>query len=100
MANYVKVSAPRMEQDIESLTGKLEKIPVFAEELRTSMIKLSNCWEGPAWEAFQTQVASDIEYLRTVHIWLSKYINALSEAENEYKKNEKTSVDQVMNIRV
>lgn len=100
MSNYIKVSINRMKNDADDLQDYAEKIPKFVNELESAMKSLGECWDGPAWIAFQQQVKSDILNMLDVYEWLSRYLQAMSRAEKTYADSEKRSYDCVNSVRI
>jgi len=100
MNNHIKVSVPKMKNSGDQLHGDMDKIPQFIQELDASMKQLGNCWEGPAWIAFQQQVQSDILNMLDVYDWLRKFLQALSEAEKVYGDCEQRSYDCIDRVRI
>ena len=100
MANYVKVSVPRMKDDGEELHNQIEQIPNFVRELEAAMQSLGTCWEGPAWIAFQQQVESDILNMLDMYDWLRKYMQTLSDTEKIYGACEETCYESIECVRI
>lgn len=100
MSNYIKVSVPKMQKDSEQLKASIDKIPQFVNDLDASMKNLGNCWEGPAWIVFQQQVQSDILYLLEMYDWLSKLLQAETEAGKIYGEGEKKGYSRIEKIRI
>lgn len=68
--------------------GNTKKRPSVIEELRVSMRKLSQCWEGPAWATFQTQLNKDIQNMLEVYECLVELQKSLGEGRDIYLKTE------------
>ena len=68
------------------------------EYLADSMNKLSTCWEGPAWAAFQTTVNEDIEYMIAVCNEIAALVSNLSESQKKYAQGEKQNYDSMNSI--
>lgn len=88
MAEIQRVSCQAMKRDAEQLSEILKDIPETIEELRVSMRKLAQCWEGPAWATFQTQMNKDIQSMLEVYDRLVELQRALSEGREIYLKTE------------
>ena len=67
MATTQRVSCNSMKSDAEALSVALKDIPKTIEQLQVSMRNLAQCWEGPAWAAFQMQVNRDIQNMLEVY---------------------------------
>lgn len=100
MNNYIKVSVPKLKRTGETVHTDAEKIPQFVQELEDTMKSLGSCWEGPAWNAFQQQVKSDILNILEVYDWLRKYLEAASEVEKVYGNCERQSYDCVDKVHI
>ena len=100
MSNYIKVSVPKMKIDWERLQTEVEKIPEFISELDSSMKGLSQCWDGPAWVAFQQQVESDIVNMLDVYDWLRILVTTMSDVEKIYGDSEERSYSCVEKVRI
>ena len=100
MTNYIKVSVPKMKSDWERLQTEVEKIPKFIDELDSSMRGLSQCWDGPAWVAFQQQVESDIVNMLDVYDWLKRLLLAMSDVEKIYGESEERNYSCVEKVRI
>ena len=88
MANEQRVSCNSMKNDAESLSKTLKNIPRTIDQLQVSMRNLFRCWEGPAWEAFQTQVNNDIQYMYEVYQSLVELQKALGQGRDIYLRTE------------
>ena len=100
MADYIKVSSQRIGQDRASILGDLKEIKNAISSLENEMELLGQTWEGPAWNAFQNQVASDIENMQLIYDKLSDFMQQMEYAQKSYAKCE-TKVEQLIkSIRV
>lgn len=100
MAEYIKVSSQRIGQDKESILEELKGIEHAVESLYTGMQALGQTWEGPAWNAFQGQVASDIENMQAINGKLSEYLTHMEYAQNEYVQCENKVEQLVSSIKI
>lgn len=98
MSNRIRVSQDRMGNDVKSLTEQLERTKHEVEYLADSMNKLSTCWEGPAWAAFQTTVNEDIEYMLAVCNEIAALVSNISESQKKYAQGEKQNYDSMNSI--
>lgn len=94
MGDYIRVSTQNIDRDREKITGELEGISKAIEGLYQEMKALGSSWEGPAWNQFQQQVASDIENMCLICENLSGYLRRMEFASMEYRK----SADKIENI--
>ena len=88
MDGIQRISCQSMKRDAEQLSEILKDIPETIEELRVSMRKLSQCWEGPAWATFQTQLNKDIQNMLEVYECLVELQKSLGEGRDIYLKTE------------
>ncbi len=88
MADVQRVSCDSMKRDSESLSEALRDIPQTIDRLQASMRKLSQCWEGPAWEAFQMQVNRDIQNMYEVYRSLVELQKAIGKGRDTYLRTE------------
>lgn len=98
MANYIKVSTQRLEQDRDSIQGELEGVRRAVERLGEEMQMLGQTWEGPAWQAFQNQAASDIENMQSVCSKINGFLRHMEYAGKEYRACESQVQDLVNSI--
>ena len=88
MANIQKISCNSMKKDAQELEGVLKNIRQIIEQLQVSMRRLSYCWDGPAWSAFQLQINNDIQEMKDLYQNFVKLQKALGEGSNIYLKTE------------
>ena len=88
MANIQRVSCRSMKNDAEALSRALKNIPQTIDQLQVSMRNLSRCWDGPAWEAFQTQMNKDIQDMRDLYGLLVELQKALGKSRDTYLRTE------------
>lgn len=100
MADYIKVSTQRIRGDRELIQREMEGITASVEELIRGMQSLGGTWEGPAWQTFQNQVASDAERMKEICVQIGGYLQHIEYAENEYKKCENTVEQLISSIRI
>lgn len=100
MGNYLKISANNLKSDAEKIEELKETIPVLIDELEVSMRQLSNCWEGPAWGAYQKNVAEHIEMLTDIYNYMSQYTIAMQEAAMEYVHAEQDACADIRNLNL
>lgn len=85
MGNYIRISTQQLSQDRNTLQEEIKGIGKAVEELSDEMQLLGQTWEGPAWNAFQVQVAEDIGNMQEICEKLSVYIRHIENAEKEYR---------------
>lgn len=88
MADIQRVSCGQMKRDAQELQTELKNIPKIIEQLEASMNRLAQCWEGPAWTAFQNQVSSDIQNMNKVYRELKKLQKGLGQGRETYLRTE------------
>ena len=88
MSDYIKVSVSRMNGDAEALREFVLQLPQSVNQLETIMETLASCWEGAAWNAFQEQVSSDIDYLTKMCSFLSNYVEHIEMGSSQYLEAE------------
>lgn len=88
MADIQRVSCPQMKKDAEDLDRVLKNIPQTINQLQVSMRNLAVCWDGPAWEAFQTQVNRDIQNMNEVYKILIELQKGLGKGRETYLRTE------------
>ena len=88
MSNWIRVWVNKMSSDSQRLQELTSTLPQIIEKLRASMDRLSTCWEGTAWEAFQGQVASDVEYMNGLYRFLVNHIERLENSSQKYLEEE------------
>ena len=67
MSNQIRVSTSNMSRDVKKMDQQIAVLPEVIRELKVQMSLLASCWEGPAWMAFQNQVADDIAFMSEVY---------------------------------
>lgn len=100
MANYIKIQTQRLEQDRDAIQDDMGAISALISELYEEMQLLGETWEGPAWHAFQNQVAEDIENMQMIHDKMKQYLSHMEYACREYRQCEKQISSLVDSIRV
>ncbi len=100
MAEYIRVSTRQIDQDRERIEAELKGARNAVEELYQEMQQLGQTWEGPAWQTFQRQVASDIENMRNIDAMMAEYMNHMEFASMEYKQCESKMEELVGSIRI
>lgn len=100
MANYIRVSTEQLERDKTEIQEEMSGVHKAVEELWEEMQALGTTWEGPAWQTFQSQMASDIENMQKVCEKIAEFISHMEYAENEYKSCENQVRDLIAGIRI
>ncbi len=100
MADYIRVSVERIEQDKSAIQNEAEGIKNSVMELYQEMQSLGTTWEGPAWQAFQNQVAADIENMQEIQVKIMNYLEHIDYASREYGRCSGTIRQLVDNIRI
>lgn len=85
MADYIRVSIQQLVHDKDTIQGELGQVVDSIEQLREEMTLLGQTWEGPAWETFQNQVATDIENMQMVCSKIKEFLSHMEYAEKEYR---------------
>ena len=88
MGDYLRVSKKSMEKDAERIDKLLETVPELIRDLELAMQKLSACWDGPAWAAYQQTVTEHVEKLTEMYEHMGKYTIYIKEAGKEYTRAE------------
>lgn len=88
MSNVIKVSSNQIISDADKIKNLSDSIPTLINELQEVMNRLSGCWEGPAWEAYQGTVATYIQILTRNYEMMGKFVADLYDASENYKKVE------------
>lgn len=83
-----RVSTNDMHNDLEMMQEQSKEIPLQIRELEASMQKLHGCWKGNARNAFQGEVMRDVTYMNQVYRFLTEYLEAMSQSEEDYFKAE------------
>mgnify|MGYP001658852378 CR=1 FL=1 len=86
MSDYIRVAIDRIEQDKSTIQSEVEGIRSSVMELYQEMQSLGATWEGPAWQAFQNQVAEDIENMQMIETQIRNYLEHMDYAGKEYKQ--------------
>ena len=73
-------------------------VPDVISELKTQMNLLSGCWRGPAWVAFQNQVADDLGNMSDVYRFLSTFTKGMSESAAGYLDAEKRNHSEIWRL--
>ena len=100
MAEYIRVCTQQIDQDRNRIEEETRGVRSAVEELYREMQALGQTWEGPAWQTFQNQVASDIEHMRGIDIKLAEFMNHIEYASLEYKRCESKMEEVVRSIRI
>lgn len=100
MGNQIRVSTSRMSKDVKTLEQQIAVLPQVIRELKTQMHLLASCWEGPAWMAFQNQVADDIAFMSEVYQFLSAYNRSLQSSAEGYLSAEQDNYSEIWKLWV
>ena len=100
MSDYIRVTTENIGRDKESIQNELSGIERAVDGLYQEMQSLSQTWEGPAWQNFQSQVSSDIENMHAVCEKVSGFVSHMEYALKEYQKCEDQVQSLVDNIRI
>lgn len=85
MSSRILVSGSRMGQDRQKISDELNRIGDEIGRLGDAMAMLADCWEGPAWNAFQNKVASEIEEMKEIYRFFDHYLEQSAAAEAIYQ---------------
>lgn len=88
MGDYLRISGNSLEKDVQRIDELIATLPALIDDLQQAMQKLSSCWEGPAWAAYQQTVTSDVEKLTDMYEHMGKYTIYMKEAAKEYTRAE------------
>ncbi|MBR4983324.1 MAG: WXG100 family type VII secretion target [Lachnospiraceae bacterium] len=88
MGDYLKVSKRAIERDAERIEKQIENVPAMIRDLQQGMQRLSGCWDGPAWAAYQQTITSDIEKLTEMYEHMKRYTIYMKEAALKYERTE------------
>lgn len=86
--NTIKVSGTSMSKDAETIQSEVEKAKRHIAEMKAAVDNLSACWTGPAAIMYKSQVYEDIEYMSEICVEIDNFLNAVSEAKQDYSKAE------------
>ncbi len=100
MADTIRVSVSRMSSDGNTIRQEIQQFPDAVRRLYEAMEALASCWEGNAKEAFMSNMASDIDYMRELYNELKNYVNVLEEAKGSYQKAQQSVCDRIGGIWV
>lgn len=100
MANYIKVSTDRLHQDRDRISDEVNGLGKAVEQLADVMQSLGQTWEGPAWQTFQGQVASDIENMTEICKNLGTYLQHIEYAGKEYAQCETIVERAIRSLRI
>lgn len=100
MADYIKVSDQQLGQDYNSIQGQLMEIENEITSLGEEMQMLGQTWEGPTWEAFQNQVAKDLENMQGIQKKLSEFLQHMEYAKSSYGECERKVEQLVQEIGI
>lgn len=98
MSNQIRVSTPNMSRDVKKLEQQMAVLPDVIRELKVQMSLLASCWEGPAWMAFQNQVADDIAFMSEVYQFISAYEQALQKSAEGYLNAEQKNYSEIWKL--
>lgn len=98
MNDLIRVSTSSMARDIRNLEDQIAVLPDVISELKTQMNLLSGCWHGPAWVAFQNQVADDLGNMSEVYRFLTTFTKGMGEAASGYLDAEKRNYNEIWRL--
>ena len=100
MADYIEVDTSELERDRQTIQSELNKVRAGIRRLQEEMTELGSMWEGPAHDAFMTQVHADYETIRQFANEIAAYIEAMSYARTEYEQCEHQAERAVASLRI
>lgn len=100
MVDYIRVSSERMGQDYSQIQGKLMEIENEITSLGEEMQMLGQTWEGPTWNAFQNQLARDLENMQQISKKLSEFVQHMEYAKSSYGECERKVEQLVRSIGI
>lgn len=100
MADYIKVSSEHIGQDYHSIQGQLMDIENEIRSLGEEMRTLGQSWEGPTWNAFQSQVDRDLENMQQISRKLSDFLQHMEYAKSSYGECERKVEELVKSIGI
>lgn len=89
-----------MTQDGENIAARAEDIMQDINSLADAMRELSVCWEGPAWNTFQNEVALSVQDMEEVCRFFSLYLNELNDSKRIYRKCETENRNRIRRVRI
>ncbi|MDD2980433.1 MAG: WXG100 family type VII secretion target [Hespellia sp.] len=100
MSELIEITTGNLNADRETMEQELQGIGEDLKVLLEEMQQLNATWEGAANQAYQAQVASDVENMQELCKCLLQYISCVSYAGTEYIKCEKSVASYIDSIRV
>ena len=100
MGDYLKISQNSLEKDAQRIDELIATLPALIDDLQQAMQKLSACWEGPAWVAYQQTVTVDVEKLTEMYEHMGKYTGYMKEAAKEYARAEQDVCSEINQVYV
>lgn len=99
MAISMKISVSSIKNDASKIENDLSSIPALIDELEKSMGQLAQCWEGQAWDVYQTNIALDIEILTEIYRYMGGFTKSINEAATIYQRVEQdvcSTIDRIV----
>ncbi len=100
MADYIKVSSEHIGQDYNLIQGQLIEIENEITSLGEEMRMLGQSWEGPTWNAFQSQVDRDLENMQQISRKVSDFLQHMEYAKSSYGECERKVEELVRSIGI
>lgn len=100
MSGYIRISTSRLRNDKKQIENDVKAACQEITGLAESMQQLSQTWEGAAWQAFQNQLAEDLENMQQVGKKLAEFLDHMNYAESQYRACEQEVENTVSRIRV
>ena len=100
MAEILRVSTEQMEKDFSSMKDQMDKVPAIFDEVKASMDRLSSCWDGAGWAAFQEQMSIDFEKLQELLDFYAAFAEAFQKSAEDYKNSEQKVYESIHSFRV
>ena len=85
---YIRVSSAQISHAGREINELLNTIPGLIRELEASLQRLNGCWEGAAWDSFQSNAALQIEMLTEVYQYMKQFSAGMESAATQYKRAE------------
>lgn len=99
-AKNIEVNTSVLRNDVDAITGELEKILKNADQLSSILGELEGMWEGNAKQAFSQAVRDDLGRLKELVKAIQNLTQRTSDARQEYDKCENAVAQIVSSIRV
>lgn len=98
--SYIEIHTNRLEQDMDVLSGCVERSRQSLAEVSDIVRTLDGQWEGAAHSMFNQRIVEDLNFLGDVLKEAADFLECLGFADKEYVECENSVADIIAAVRI